>query len=881
MAAIEHEIVKFVAEMELDAKTTAQFTQGLKDSNDKCAELRKTIVDTQKKLMEMKSAGKENSDAYKELEKDLGKYNTQLQNASARSNRFASALGVNQMSMNQLKAYTKKLRNEMNSLHKDSDPKLWEKYNKKLKEAEERMSELKGGSRSFSENLQSLSKKAGPALTVISVGLKAIGGFINRTIETTQRWGDQFGILKAQSSAVIDHMVATITNWKNRSKASIKEVWDAAAEAQQLRDGLFEKNNALKIAEAEARIAIANEMKIVNDSTKTAEERLAAQERILDIEMDLARQRKNIANDSLDAAYKDLERIKMTEKDLEFLVDNYDKNSDIIKRAEEYIKNEKELEKLKKKESRLARRAEGKGTDSEAFISWEEVHDERMALEEALKNAYSLELRSVVDMLKKYNLGNDNLIEAYVNARVELLDAQARYDEAEASQGRKRSTLVNQMTEEEKKRQEQVFNDKVKEADDAYTKELTDLKNSLADKEITEDEFRERSLAAEGVYLLKKKAILQAYGKDMVDIEGQIADWRLEAGVPEAQPTSPTTDMSVSGGLASKLPSGATTIAGSTIAKTFDMEMTSLNLLHEAKAISEEEFLKRRNELYEKYGIEQQESEQSLWSEGNKDKLQATKMMLDAMGQAVSSAKDAELATLEAKMQAELAAAGDNAEKREQIETKYEAKKLDIQKKYADVDMGIQIAQATAAGALAMIQAWNGAKGNPVLAGVIMALIGATTAAQIATIVAQRDAIKNTSTAGVSGGSSGTTTVRTVNGYSEGGYTGPGGRLEVAGVVHRGEYVVPQPELRDPYVFSLVASIESRRRRRTSANALPGFAEGGYTGMNRTDDILDKILHAIRDSNENPIPAYVLLSEANAQQDTMNRFKKRSSLRRP
>lgn len=879
--AIEHEIVKFVAEMELDAKTTAQFTQGLKDSNDKCAELRKTIVDTQKKLMEMKSAGKENSDAYKELEKDLGKYNTQLQNASAHANRFASALGVNQMSMNQLKAYTKKLRNEMNSLHKDTDPKLWEKYNKKLKEAEERMSELKGGSRSFSENLQSLSKKAGPALTVISVGLKAIGGFINMAIETTQRWGDRFGILKAQSSAVIDHMIATITNWKNRSKASIKEVWDAAAEAQQLRDGLFEKNNALKIAEAEARIAIANEMKIVNDSTKTAEERLAAQERILDIEMDLARQRKNIANDSLDAAYKDLERIKMTEKDLEFLVDNYDKNSDIIKRAEEYIKNEKKLEKLKAKESRALRRAEGKSTDSDAFISWEEVREERMALEDAQKNAYSLELRSVVDILKKYNLGNDNLIEAYVNARVELLDAQARYDEAEASQGRKRSTLVNQMTEEEKKRQEQVFNDKVKEADDAYTKELTDLKNSLADKEITEDEFRERSLAAEGVYLLKKKAILQAYGKDMVDIEGQIADWRLEAGVPEAKPASPTTDMSVSGDLASKLPSGATTTAGSTIAKTFDMEMTSLNLLHEAKAISEEEFLKRRNELYEKYGIEQQESEQSLWSEGNKDKLQATKMMLDAMGQAVSSAKDAELATLEAKMQAELAAAGDNAEKREQIETEYEAKKLDIQKKYADVDMGIQIAQATAAGALAMIQAWNGAKGNPVLAGVIMALIGATTAAQIATIVAQRDAIKNTSTAGVSGGSSGTTTVRTVNGYSEGGYTGSGGRLEVAGVVHRGEYVVPQPELRDPYVFSMVASIESRRRRRTSANALPGFAEGGYTGMNRTDDILDKILHAILDSNENPIPAYVLLSEANAQQDTMNRFKKRSSLRRP
>ena len=740
------------------------------------------------------------------------------------------------------------------------------------------MGELKGGSKSFSESLQSISKKAGPARAVIGVGIKAIGRFINKTIETTQRWGDQFGILKAQSSAVIDHMIATITNWKNRSKASIKEVWDAAAEAQQLRDGLFEKNNALKIAEAEARIAIANEMKIVNDSTKTAEERLAAQERILEIEMDLARQRKNIANDSLDAAYKDLERIKMTEKDLEFLVDNYDKNSDIIKRAEEFIKNEKELEKLKKKESRLARRAEGKGTDSEAFISWEEVHDERMALEESMKSAYSMELQSAVNMLKKYNLGNDNLIEAYVNARVQLLEAQAQYDEAEASQGRKKSTLINQMTEEEKRRQEQVFNDKIKETDDAYSKELTDLKNSLADKEITEEEFRERSLAAEGTYLLKKKAILQAYGKDMIDIEGQIADWRLEAGIPDDNPDRPALLAGVA-----PITSKATSDSDPGIAKTFDMEMTALNILHEAKAISEEEYLKRRNELYEKYGIEQQEQEEGLWNQGLEGKLKATQMVLDGMSQAMNAARDAEYANLDAQMQAELAAAGDNAEKREQIEAEYEAKKLDLQKKYADVDMGIQIAQALVSGAVGMVQAWNAAGGNPVLAAVIMALIGATTAASVATIIAQRNAIKNMAP-GSSGGSGGPTQVRTANGYSEGGYTGDGGRLEVAGVVHRGEYVVPQPELRDPQVAAMVANIESRRRRRTSANALPGFAEGGYTGIpsggRQTEDLLSQILTAVRDNNENPIPAYVVLSDVNAQQEVLDRFKKQTSLRR-
>ena len=866
--AIEHEIVKFVAEIELDAKTTAQFTQGLKDSNDECAVLRKTIVDTQKKLMEMKSAGKENSDAYKELEKDLGKYNTELKNASAHANKFASALGVNLMSMNQLKAYTRKLRNEMNSLHKETNPELWNKYNKKLKEAEKRMGELKGGSKSFSESLQSISKKAGPAIAVIGAGIKAIGRFINKTIETTQRWGDQFGILKAQSSAVIDHMIATITNWSNRSKVSIKEVWKAAKEAQQLRDGLFEKENALKIEEAKAQKYIAEQEQIVNDSTKSAEERLRAQEKILDKEKELSEYRKKIATDSLDAALLDLKRTGLNQAQIKKLVDGYLKNEELFNDAKasmvEYNKKKEELE------NQLAEAVKTGDYNLKA-----ELNMQLKELWEEYEDAYHID-----NLVKKYDLGNDALVKAYVDARVQMEQADAQVEQAKATRMRKTSQFVKQLQDEDAQRQEQVYNDKVKEADDAYSKELTDLKNSLAAKEITEEEFREKSLAAEGTYLLKKKAILQAYGKDMIEIEGQIADWRLEAGIPDDNPDRPTTDLSVSGSLATKLPGKATSNSDPGIAKTFDMEMTALNILHEAKAISEEEYLKRRNELYEKYGIEQQEQEQSLWDQGMAGKLQATQMMLDAMGQAVSSAKDAELTTLEAQMQAELAAAGDNAEKREQIEAEYEAKKLDIQKKYADVELGISIAQAIAQGALAVIQSWS--QLGPIAGSIFAAVVAAATAAQIAVMVQQRNAIKN-STPGGSGG--GTMTARTVNGFSEGGYTGDGGRLEVAGVVHRGEYVVPQPELRDPYVASMVASIENIRRRRTSANSLPGYAEGGYTGITsggtrQTEDLLSQILEVLQNNNDTPLPAYVVLSSLNAKQETLNQFKKRTSLRR-
>ena len=101
----------------------------------------------------------------------------------------------------------------------------------------------------------------------------------------------------------------------------------------------------------------------------------------------------------------------------------------------------------------------------------------------------------------------------------------------------------------------------------------------------------------------------------------------------------------------------------------------------------------------------------------------------------------------------------------------------------------------------------------------------------------------------------------------------------MAGVVHRGEYVVPQPEMRDPAVLAMVASIESRRRRRTSANALPGFAEGGYTGDSKTEQILTDILRAIENNNDNPVPAYVVLSEYEAKKDLCERIRRAATLR--
>lgn len=66
-------------------------------------------------------------------------------------------------------------------------------------------------------------------------------------------------------------------------------------------------------------------------------------------------------------------------------------------------------------------------------------------------------------------------------------------------------------------------------------------------------------------------------------------------------------------------------------------------------------------------------------------------------------------------------------------------------------------------------------------------------------------------------------------GYSVGGYSGDGGTYEIAGIVHKGEYIVPKWQMQDPVSFDYVRALETIRQSRTIANPLPrnGYAEGG------------------------------------------------------
>ena len=246
----------------------------------------------------------------------------------------------------------------------------------------------------------------------------------------------------------------------------------------------------------------------------------------------------------------------------------------------------------------------------------------------------------------------------------------------------------------------------------------------------------------------------------------------------------------------------------------YETEMKWIEKLHKDGLLSDEEFEKAK--MDQKLGFAAK-----IAQEVNRYAEMASNF--------ANALKESETAKMEAEYQAQLTAAGDNAEERERIEAEYEQKKLDMQKKYADVDMVINIAKAIASGALAAVEAFAAAGGNPVLGGIFAAIIAATTAIEIATIVSQRNAIKNASVSGGGSSSAPKTGERKMTGYAEGGYTEDHTTLTTVGEKGR-EWVGPAWMVRkNPVMFANLERYRKSGSHGRSGSMSRGFADGGFT----------------------------------------------------
>ena len=118
---------------------------------------------------------------------------------------------------------------------------------------------------------------------------------------------------------------------------------------------------------------------------------------------------------------------------------------------------------------------------------------------------------------------------------------------------------------------------------------------------------------------------------------------------------------------------------------------------------------------------------------------------------AVTSLQDAEMANIDAKYDAEIEAARQAGEDTTEIENRKANEKLQVQKKYADVNFAIKASQIIADTATSIMKAY--ADLGPIAGAVAAALMGITGAAQLAAANAERQRVKKMTLSGTTSSS--------------------------------------------------------------------------------------------------------------------------------
>ena len=202
-----------------------------------------------------------------------------------------------------------------------------------------------------------------------------------------------------------------------------------------------------------------------------------------------------------------------------------------------------------------------------------------------------------------------------------------------------------------------------------------------------------------------------------------------------------------------------------------------LEELKEAKAkqlITEEEYEKAKRSMQLDYWSSQYQTYQ------------------DMAASAVEAVQQAEIDRVEAKYEALIAAAEGNDAEQERLENEKAQAKLDIEKKYADVNFGIKVSQIIADTAVAIMRAY--ADLGPVGGSVAAALLGVTGAAQLVSAKAERDKVKSMTLDGGSSSGSVSTAERVVQ-HADGKY-------DVIGIDDGKPYHVP-------YIGSVTGIVDS------------------------------------------------------------------------
>lgn len=150
--------------------------------------------------------------------------------------------------------------------------------------------------------------------------------------------------------------------------------------------------------------------------------------------------------------------------------------------------------------------------------------------------------------------------------------------------------------------------------------------------------------------------------------------------------------------------------------------------------------------------ITQEEYEEKVQQLKKESFMKQAEYYTNLFSNAVTSLQNAEMANVDAKYDAEIKAAEGNTALQEKLEKKKANEKLKIQKKYADVNFAMQVAQIISNTAVSIMKAYS--ELGPIAGSVAAALMGVTGADQLAVANAERQKVKRMTLNGSASGTS-------------------------------------------------------------------------------------------------------------------------------
>lgn len=331
--------------------------------------------------------------------------------------------------------------------------------------------------------------------------------------------------------------------------------------------------------------------------------------------------------------------------------------------------------------------------------------------------------------------------------------------------------------------------------------------------------------------------------------------------------------------------------------------------------------------------ITQQEYEEKVQQLKRDSFMKQAQYYTNLFSNAVTSLQNAEMANVDAKYDAEIKAAEGNTALQEKLEKKKANEKLKIQKKYADVNFAMQVAQIVSNTAVSIMKAL--ADLGPIAGPVAAALMGVTGAAQLVVANAERQKVKRMTLNGSASGSSSVGS-RVASGRESGGRIdvereqdgkhfnaeyAPGKRgyvdhpTVIVGEGPRGrskEWVASNAALENPTIAPLINLMDAAQRAgqirtfdmskylmamqgralggsiaRQSVRTSPDIAPGGADFYVRTQESAhrdagnatsgrnnDELLELLRELKRDGIRSFVSLSDLDAKQELRNQARK-------